>query len=407
MLLSSMQGPVFAQEEFSFHSQSSFLDESKFLHVLGEIKNDSNTPMKNVLISASFYDRDGTLLGTFQRSAELRTLNPGESSPFEILYLDQDTSDTVVEFTLTAKGEAAAGEKEKKLKIISSNSRLDILGTYYINVLARNEGQDDATNAIMIATLYDKDDKVTAIGKARAEAVPGSFDIPAGSQAAFGIAITERTQTPKTVKYSLVADSDQYISGVIIQQSTGPGSSSGNQTSGCLIATAAFGSELAPQVQQLRVFRDSMVMNTLAGSSFMNVFNTWYYSFSPSVAAYERGSPWLQDAVRISLYPLLKVLDVSAIIYNMSNSGGNNTEVAIIAAGVTASALVGLIYFAPVAAVAGILKGRALNARFSRRALGFSWIASLLTISVAAFAILPELMMFGTGLLVLTAISTV
>ena len=51
---------------------------------------------------------------------------------------------------------------------------------------------------------------------------------------------------------------------------------------GCLIATAAFGSEMAPQVQFLRELRDNTVMTTQSGTTFMTGFNQFYYSFSPA-----------------------------------------------------------------------------------------------------------------------------
>ncbi len=60
------------------------------------------------------------------------------------------------------------------------------------------------------------------------------------------------------------------------------------QPSGCLIATAAFGSELTPQVQYLRNFRENYILSTASGSAFMSAFNSVYYSFSPQVADYER-----------------------------------------------------------------------------------------------------------------------
>ena len=50
---------------------------------------------------------------------------------------------------------------------------------------------------------------------------------------------------------------------------------------GCLIATATYGSELAPQVQQLRELRDNQLLNTESGTAFMGTFNDIYYSFSP------------------------------------------------------------------------------------------------------------------------------
>ena len=58
------------------------------------------------------------------------------------------------------------------------------------------------------------------------------------------------------------------------------------QMGGCLIATAAFGSEMAPQIQFLREIRDNTVLQTESGTSFMTGFNQFYYSFSPAIADY-------------------------------------------------------------------------------------------------------------------------
>ena len=77
---------------------------------------------------------------------------------------------------------------------------------------------------------------------------------------------------------------------------------------GCLIATASYGSELAPQVQLLREIRDNTVLQTQSGTSFMNGFNHFYYSFSPTIADYERESPILKEAVKLTLTPLLASL---------------------------------------------------------------------------------------------------
>jgi len=77
---------------------------------------------------------------------------------------------------------------------------------------------------------------------------------------------------------------------------------------GCLIATAAFGSEMAPQVQFLRELRDNTILQTQSGTSFMTGFNQFYYSFSPAVADYERENPVFKEAVKLTLTPLLTSL---------------------------------------------------------------------------------------------------
>ena len=77
---------------------------------------------------------------------------------------------------------------------------------------------------------------------------------------------------------------------------------------GCLIATATFGSEMAPQVQFLRELRDNTVLQTESGSAFMTGFNQFYYSFSPYIADYERENPAFKETVKMTLTPLLTSL---------------------------------------------------------------------------------------------------
>ena len=99
-----------------------------------------------------------------------------------------------------------------------------------------------------------------------------------------------------TATFEVVGESDQ-----IIQTEQPKGG-------GCLIATAAFGSEMAPQIQFLRELRDNTVLQTESGSAFMTGFNQFYYSFSPAIADYERENPAFKEAVKITLTPLLTSL---------------------------------------------------------------------------------------------------
>ena len=77
---------------------------------------------------------------------------------------------------------------------------------------------------------------------------------------------------------------------------------------GCLIATATYGSELAPQVQLLREIRDNSLLNTESGTVFMKTFNEFYYSFSPTIADYERENPVFKEAVKLAITPMISSL---------------------------------------------------------------------------------------------------
>ena len=65
---------------------------------------------------------------------------------------------------------------------------------------------------------------------------------------------------------------------------------------------------MAPQVQFLREIRDNIVLQTESGTSFMMAFNQFYYSFSPTIADYERENPVFKEAVKLALTPLLASL---------------------------------------------------------------------------------------------------
>jgi hypothetical protein len=112
----------------------------------------------------------------------------------------------------------------------------------------------------------------------------------------------------------------------------------------CIIASAAYGSELAVPVQFLREFRNEEVLSTFAGSQFMNVFNAFYYSFSPAVASMILQSPVLAQVVRTLVYPLIGSLEASSSIFRMLTFA---PELAIVLAGIFGSAVLGVVYLTP------------------------------------------------------------
>jgi hypothetical protein len=83
-----------------------------------------------------------------------------------------------------------------------------------------------------------------------------------------------------------------------------------DDTGSCIIATAAYGTELAPQVQLLREVRDNVLFGTSSGTSFMSAFNAFYYSFSPTVADAERQSPIFKETVKLAITPMLSTLTI-------------------------------------------------------------------------------------------------
>jgi hypothetical protein len=174
-------------------------------------------------------------------------------------------------------------------------------------------------------------------------------------------------------------------------KSKGGGGTTGSK---CLIATAAFGSELSPQVQFLRNFRDYKILSTVSGSSFMNVFNALYYSFSPYVANYEREQPWLQQTVRIGTYPLFGILLTTEKAYSVLPG-----EYGSILAGMIASALIGVIYLSPIALF--LDRGR-IKEKFSNKILGGLILTVTIIVPISLLIHDENIIMLTTPIFVLT-----
>jgi streptogramin lyase len=129
----------------------------------------------------------------------------------------------------------------------------------------------------------------------------------------------------------------------------------------CLIATATYGSELSPEVQLLRSFRDNSLARSHLGSSFLIIFNAWYYSFSPNVAQYLDTHVIPRDLMRAVLYPSLQFLRVASQLYAELHA---YPELATVVSGTVASFLLGTFYLGiPLGLITRKLHLRNLNAK--------------------------------------------
>jgi len=124
----------------------------------------------------------------------------------------------------------------------------------------------------------------------------------------------EKTHTEEVVEEAVVEEAvveEAVVEEAVVEEAVvTPINPYEEEGGGCLIATAAYGSEMAPQVQLLREIRDNQLMNTESGKSFMSGFNELYYTFSPTIADMERESPMFKEAIKLGLTPLLSSLAI-------------------------------------------------------------------------------------------------
>lgn len=196
-----------SQSDFIVQRTNTILDNYGYLHLFGELKNISNEPKNNIIIFATFLDARGMPIGNASASTAARNLNSGYTSPFEVLFLNKNIVNNVHDFSLQIKSERGV-DKNYLLKFTSVRPRLDIFGFYYIYGKVLNNGNETAANSVIIAAFYDKNGKTIDITKAMTEPV----NITSGSSASFSILMDKKEMSYKIRNFSLIADSDQYLS---------------------------------------------------------------------------------------------------------------------------------------------------------------------------------------------------
>jgi len=104
--------------------------------------------------------------------------------------------------------------------------------------------------------------------------------------------------------YSATGDESNFSGEIVYASESQPSDSSSSKNflaAKCFIATAAYGSSLAPEVSLLRDFRDRYLLTNRPGQVMVD----WYYAVSPPVAAYIAGHESLRTAVRMGLTPVV------------------------------------------------------------------------------------------------------
>lgn len=182
---------------------------------------------------------------------------------------------------------------------------VDLDRSIYYTLTASNIGSGDATGVVVTDALPADVTFVSATGGCIHTlgvvtcSIIGAFT--AGDSRTFSITVTADKvgkQTNTAVISSAENDSNPANNTAEVETLI--------NCSDCFIATAAFGSPMAPEIHALRALRDNHLQANAAGRAFVQL----YYRHSPPVAEFLRRHEGLRAAVRAGLMPLVAVSKV-------------------------------------------------------------------------------------------------
>ena len=179
-----------------------YLGDDGTIHIVGEIINESDQPINQVNVIATFYS-DGN--NVYQASTENLTsmIMPEMKGAFDLM-LTEDIG-SVDYYTLDIDFKVTQ-PKEQVIEITSSEFTYGPVDNIAIQGTVTNNGEITANMVKVVATLYDRDGDVVVVSQTRTE--PDYLRV--SDESFFVIPIPDKTQANHIVDYSLVAESEEY-----------------------------------------------------------------------------------------------------------------------------------------------------------------------------------------------------
>ena len=181
-----------------------YIGNDGMLHIVGEIQNNSKSPLNKIKILAVLTDENGNEVNKFNGKMMSNVLMPGMKGGFDIVTNDKILSKDL-RYNLEFEYKLAA-PKNQVIEIVSSELIRDQLNNVVISGTIENNGEITANMINVVATLYDRDGKVLTVSKVETQP---DF-LRAGEESHFVVPIYEKNQSINAVDYTIIAESDEY-----------------------------------------------------------------------------------------------------------------------------------------------------------------------------------------------------
>ena len=194
-----------AYGEVSIQNDQKYVDSDGLLHIVGEIENNTSTPLNQIKISAILLDNNGNEVKSVVGETVSNIIMPEMKGAFDIL-IKNVSSESIDDYELNLDYRMAE-PKNQVIEISSTTLTKDTSNNTVITGMLENKGDITANIIRVVATLYDRDGNVVTVS----ESYTKPDFLRAGDNSNFIIPIHEKSQSIHAVDYSISAESDEYV----------------------------------------------------------------------------------------------------------------------------------------------------------------------------------------------------
>ncbi len=196
--------PPAAAEGVYIENDGMYVGSDGALHILGEVRNGLDVPLRRIEVSASLHSGSGSPLGGATAGSPVNSIVPGMRAPFEVVAAGAEG----VEGYALDLGYEVDGPKGRAIGVASSKMAEDGFGNLIITGSVVNNGGSTANAISVVATLYGRDGNVAAVSSAHAE----PDYLRASEEAFFLVAVPGGARLPSgpVASYAVVAESEEY-----------------------------------------------------------------------------------------------------------------------------------------------------------------------------------------------------
>ena len=151
------------------------------LWILGEVQNDSGTPVEQVSVRVNLVDAAAKVVAEQEELVALDLITVGERAPFALLFAAPHPAFTSYQVVIAHAVPAYVGSYYRDLVVEGIETTQERYATYTVNGMIRNTGPEEAVSVQVVLTAYDSLDRVIATRKIE----PAYNVVPTGGTTTF------------------------------------------------------------------------------------------------------------------------------------------------------------------------------------------------------------------------------